>query len=149
MARVSAVRDVVIPQPVEAVLPLVRDIELLEPLERKARAVSVHPIDDQHGWYHIDGLLFGRTPWQGDFSYQQHECGWHSEDLHPRDDGWSISGGFLVSRVDDASCRVTHYEDYVLPDRLARLRPLFSAYMKRSQVGEMRDLARLLAAVNR
>ena len=30
-----------------------------------------------------------------------------------------ISGGFLVSRIDDTTCRVTHYEDDTLPPRLA------------------------------
>ena len=39
--------------------------------------------------------------WEGDFSYVQHAHGWHSEDLRPRADGWRISGGFLVSRIDD------------------------------------------------
>ena len=38
--RVSAVRSVVIGRPMEQALELVRDIELLEPLERKARAAA-------------------------------------------------------------------------------------------------------------
>ena len=83
-------------------------------------------------------------PWEGRFSYDQHDNGWHSEDLSPRRDGWRISGGFLVSRIDDATCRVTHYEDYSVPVRWRRLRPLLAAYMRRSQVGEMRDLAVLV-----
>ncbi len=142
--RVSAVRDVVLPYSTAEVLVVLRDIELLEPLERKARAVEVHPLDASHGWYHIVGKLFGVRAWEGDFSYQQHESGWHSEDLHPRLDGWRISGGFLLSRIDDHTCRVTHYEDYLLPPRLHRLRAVFALYMRRSQVGEMRDLAELV-----
>lgn len=143
--RVSAVRDVVLPHNAQDVLAVIRDIELLEPLERKARSVEVHPLDDTHGWYRITGKLFRVRTWEGDFSYEQHPAGWHSEDLHPRADGWRISGGFLVSRIDDATCRVTHYEDYSLPERLRRWWPLLAWYMRRSQVGEMRDLTALVA----
>jgi len=142
--RVSAVRDVVLPHSSQEVLAVIRDIELLEPLERKARSVEVHPVDDTHGWYHIVGKLFRVRAWEGEFSYEQHPSGWHSEDLHPRTDGWRISGGFLVSRIDDATCRVTHYEDYSVPERLRRWRPLLAWYMRRSQVGEMRDLTVLV-----
>ncbi len=39
---------------------------------------------------------------------------------------------------------MTHYEDYSVPVRWRRLRPLLAAYMRRSQVGEMRDLAALV-----
>ena len=144
LTRVSAVRDVVLPHNGEDVLAVIRDIELLEPLERKARSVEVHPVDSTHGWYRIVGKLFRVRAWEGEFSYEQHPAGWHSEDLHPRTDGWRISGGFLVSRIDDATCRVTHYEDYSLPARLRRWRPLLAWYMRRSQVGEMRDLAVLV-----
>ena len=144
VARISAVRDVVIPLPSEQVLAVIRDIELLEPLERKARHVEIHPTGPDTGWYRIVGKLFNLQRWEGDFSYQQHENGWHSEDLHPRDDGWRISGGFLVSRVDDTTCRVTHYEDYTLPPRLRHLRPLLSGYLRRTQIGEMRDLVALV-----
>lgn len=142
--RISAVRNVVIAHPSQEVLRLVRDIALLEPLERKARHVDIHPTSPGRGWYHIAGKLFRTKSWEGDFRYEQHENGWHSEDLHPRADGWRISGGFLVSRIDDTSCRVTHYEDYTVPPRLQRLRPLLALYMRRSQVGEMRDLLTLV-----
>lgn len=142
--RISAVRDVVIARSVAQVLDVVRDIQLLEPLERKARSVEIHPTRDGRGWYRIVGKLFGIRGWEGDFSYEQHENGWHSEDLHPREDGWRISGGFLVSRIDDATSRVTHYEDYTVPARLWYLQPLLASYLRRSQVGEMRDLAVLV-----
>jgi hypothetical protein len=142
--RISAVRDVVVARPAAAVLEVVRDIALLEPLERKARSVEVHPSGPGAGWYRIHGKLFGFKGWTGDFSYEQHAAGWHSEDLVPRSDGWRISGGFLVSRVDDGACRVTHYEDYSLPVGLRRLRPVLAWYMRHSQVGEMRDLVALL-----
>lgn len=143
-ARVSAVRDVLVSAPLADALAIVRDIELLEPLERKASTIAVHPQGPDSGWYALTGRLARLVPWSGEFSYQQHESGWHSEDLAAREDGWQISGGFLVSRVDDRTTRVTHYEDYVLPPRLARLRPLLSLYIRRSQVGEMRDLAALV-----
>jgi hypothetical protein len=142
--RISAVRDVVIPLPFDEVLGVVRDIELLEEVERKARRVSVHPTGPGVGWYRVGGKLCRLVPWDGEFAYEQHAHGWHSEDLHPRADGWRVSGGFLVSRVDAANSRVTHYEDYVIPLRLRPLRPLLSVYMRRSQVGEMRDLALLV-----
>lgn len=125
-------------------LELVRDIELLEPLERKARAVEVHPEDARSGWYRIHGRLVGVVPWAGDFSFSHSENGWHSADLHPREDGWRISGGFVVTPIDEHSCRVTHYEDYVPPERLRWLRAFLTAYMRRSQVGEMRDLKQLV-----
>lgn len=144
MRRVSAVRNVVIELPADQVLEVVRDIALLEPLERKARHVEIYPETATSGAYRIVGRLFRVLPWEGRFSYDQHESGWHSEDLRPRRDGWRISGGFLVSRIDDATCRVTHYEDYSVPVRWRRLRPLLAAYMWRSQVGEMRDLAVLV-----
>lgn len=142
--RVSAVRDIVLAHSSQDVLEIIRDIELLEPLERKARSVEVHPVDDSHGSYRIVGKLFRVRAWEGEFSYEQHASGWHSEDLHPRTDGWRISGGFLVSRVDDHTCRVTHYEDYTLPEGMRRWRRLLAWYMRRSQVGEMRDLTVLV-----
>jgi len=141
---VSAVRDVVLPHSSQQVLAVIRDIELLEPLERKARSVEVHPVDDTHGWYQIVGKLFRVRAWEGDFSYEQHPFGVALRGLHPRTDGWRISGGFLVSRIDDATCRVTHYEDYSLPERMRRWRPLLAWYMRRSQIGEMRDLSVLV-----
>ena len=116
--RVSAVRSVVIDRPMQQTLELVRDIELLEPLERKARAVEVHPDSSTSGWYRIHGRLMRLVPWTGDFSFAQSQNGWHSADLHRRSDGWRISGGFVVTPVDQDSCRVTHYEDYVPPGRL-------------------------------
>ena len=143
--RISAVRDVVVPFGVDDVLAVVRDIALLEPLERKARSVQIYPLDAEHGWYRIVGKLGGMRSWEGDFSYVQHANGWHSEDLRPRADGWRISGGFLVSRIDDTTSRVTHYEDYTLPARLRYLRPVLSAYLRHSQVGEMKDLVQLVA----
>ena len=142
--RISAVRDITIPLSCETVLPVVRDIQLLEPLERKARHVEIHPTSPDGGWYRIVGKLFRLKSWEGEFSYEQHENGWHSEDLHPRADGWRISGGFLVSRIDDSNCRVTHYEDYTIPNRLRHVRSLLAGYMRRSQVGEMRELGSLV-----
>lgn len=142
--RISAVRNVVIPLPCEEVLAVVRDIELLEEVERKARQATVHPTGPDVGWYRVVGKLFRLKSWEGEFTYEQHAHGWHSEDLHPRADGWGVSGGFLVSRVDADNSRVTHYEDYIIPSRLRPLRPLLSLYMRRSQVGEMRDLASLV-----
>lgn len=144
MPLISAVRSVVVERPMDQTLELVRDIELLEPLERKARAVEVHPQGPQSGWYRIHGRLVGIVPWTGDFSFSNSENGWHSADLHPRQDGWRISGGFVVTPIDEHSCRVTHYEDYVPPERLRWLRLFLVGYMRRSQVGEMRDLKRLV-----
>lgn len=142
--RVDAVRSVVVDRPADAVLDVVRDIELLEPLERKARSVEVHPEGPDRGWYRIHGRLARVVPWTGDFSYTHHDQGWHSADLAPRSDGWGVSGGFVVIPIDDRTCRITHYEDYLLPAHLRWLRPLMAWYMRRSQVGEMRDLARLV-----
>ena len=102
------------------------------------------PVDDGHGSYRIVGKLFRVKAWEGDFSYERHPSGWNSEDLHLRTDGWRTSGGFLVSRIDDSTCRVTHYEDYSLPNSLRRWRPLLSWYMRRIQIGEMRDLTVLV-----
>lgn len=39
----SASRDVLVAAPLPQALAIVREIELLEPLERKARTVTVHP----------------------------------------------------------------------------------------------------------
>lgn len=146
---VSAVRDVVVRSPEADTLALVRDIELLEPLERKARHVEVEPAVGRVGRYRITGRLFGLLPWHGEFSYVQHEHGWHSEDAVPRSNGWRVSGGFLVSRVDDTTTRITHYEDYLLPDRLRRLARPWRAYVRWTQVGEMRDLSRLVESRTR
>ena len=142
--RVSAVRDVVVPLPLDAVLAVIRNIELLEPLERKARHVEIHPTSPDAGWYRIVGKLFRVKSWEGTFRYQQHDSGWHSENLAEREDGWRISGGFLVSRIDDLTSRVTHYEDYAVPERLRAFRIPLTLYMRRSQIGEMRDLSALL-----
>lgn len=68
----------------------------------------------------------------------------HSADLHPREDGWRISGGFVVTPIDEHGCRVTHYEDDVPPGHLRWLRAFLVAYLRRSQVGEMRDLKQLV-----
>lgn len=137
-------RSVVIERPLEQTLSLVRDIELLEPLERKARAVEVYPAEPGSGWYRIHGRLARLVPWTGDFSFSHSEAGWHSADLHPREDAWRISGGFVVTPIDEQSCRVTHYEDYVPPAHLSWMHGFLVAYMRLSQVGEMRDLKRLV-----
>lgn len=142
--HIGAVRSVLIRRSAEDTLTVLRDIELLEPLERKARAVEVHPESDRSGWYRIVGRLAGLARWEGDFRYDQHDAGWHSRDLHPRDDEWAISGGFLVNPIGPAMCRVTHYEDYFLPPRLGWMRLPMTVYMRWSQVGEMRDLVRLV-----
>lgn len=134
----------VIERPLEQTLALVRDIELLEPLERKARAVEVHPTDSRSGWYRIHGRLARLVPWTGDFSFSQSENGWHSADLVPREDTWRISGGFVVTPIDENSCRVTHYEDYVPPRHLRWMHGLLVAYIRLSQIGEMRDLKNLV-----
>lgn len=125
-------------------LEVVRDIELLEPLERKARAVEVHPDSSSAGWYRIHGRLMRLIPWTGDFSFVPSDKGWHSADLQSRPDGWRISGGFVVTLIDDDSCRVTHYEDYVPPEHPRWMHPLLVAYMRLSQIGEMHDLKRLV-----
>ncbi|GAC1329645.1 MAG: hypothetical protein NVSMB13_17360 [Mycobacteriales bacterium] len=149
-ALISAVRSVVVRRNAQDTLHIVNDIELLEPLERKARSVEVHPGTetaggtDADGWYSIVGRLGRLVPWEGRFSYHRHDAGWHSQDLQARDDGWRISGGFLVSPIDETTCRVTHYEDYRLPHRLRWLRLPLTVYMRRSQVGEMRDLVKLV-----
>ncbi len=77
-ARIAAARDVLVAAPLERTLALVRDIELLEPLERKARSVAVHPQGPDSGWYEITGSLARLVPWTGEFFYTQHESGWHS-----------------------------------------------------------------------
>ncbi|MDQ6874427.1 MAG: hypothetical protein M3042_05095 [Actinomycetota bacterium] len=143
-AHIGAVRSVLIERSAEDTMTVLRDIELLEPLERKAREVEVHPETDRSGWYRIVGRLAGLARWEGDFRYDQHDAGWHSRDLHPREDQWAISGGFLVNPIGPAMCRVTHYEDYFLPPRLRWMWLPMAVYMRWSQVGEMRDLVRLV-----
>lgn len=142
--HIGAVRSILVNRPATETIAVLRDIELLEPLERKARGVVVHADSEQHGWYHIDGKLAALAAWEGDFRYDQHDVGWHSADLHPRDDGWGISGGFLVAPVGRGQCRITHYEDYFLPPRLRWMRFPMWLYMRWSQVGEMRDLVGLV-----
>lgn len=141
---ISAVRDVVVHRPLAETLALVRDITLLEPFERKVEHAVVRPIDEFSGTYHIEGKVMGVYRWDGEFSYEQHAAGWHSEQIGVRDDGWQISGGFLVSRVDDQRTRITHYEDYTLPAGLRLFRRVFEMYMRMSQRGEMRDLKQLV-----
>lgn len=115
----------------------------MEPLERKVDHAEVRPDTDTTGTYHVVGRLMGVFRSDGEFRYEQHANGWHSESLHPRTDGWRISGGFLVSRVDDQRSRITHCEDYVMPDKLRRFRRPMQTYMKFSQRSEMRGLKKL------
>ena len=70
------------------------------------------------------------NPWAGNVRYEQHSNRWHSEDLSEREDGWRISGGFLVSRIDDGTSGVTHYEDYTVPERLRHFRTLLKNYLR-------------------
>lgn len=142
----GAVRSVYIHRSAEATLGVVRDINLLGPLERKVEEVEVHPEDAQGGWYHLRGRVARLVPWTGDFLYTQHDVGWHSWDRRERADGWRIDGGFVVTPIDDHMCRVTHYEDYGLPHRQRWLRWPLTAYMRLTQIGEMRDLVRTVEA---
>lgn len=143
-AHVGAVRSVLVRRSAERTLEIVRDIELLEPLERKARSVEVHPETDLTGWYRIVGRLARVVPWEGVFSFRQHDVGWHSTDLVRRPDGWQICGGFVVTPINEQLCRVIHYEDYELPERMTWMRWPLRFYMRASQVGELRDLVRLI-----
>lgn len=119
---------------------MLSNIAIIEDCERKARTIEVHPETPTTGWYRIHGRLARVIPWTGDFSYTHHDVGWHSQDRSPRSDNWAISGGFIVSPVDGQTCRITHYEDFRLPGALRLLRAPIAAYIRCSQVAEMRDL---------
>ncbi len=65
------------------------------------------------------------NPWAGNVRYEQHSNG-----LSEREDGWRTSGGFLVSRIDDGTSGVTHYEDYTMPKRRRHLHALLKNYLQ-------------------
>lgn len=135
---VSAVRSVVIDRPLEQTLSLVRDIE---PLERKVRSVEADPTDADSGWHRIRGKLARLVPWTGLLVIAFRERLAQSQPASAR--GHLAHIWRLRRHVDrERRCRVTHYEDYGPP---AHLRHGFLvAYMRLSQVGEMRDLKRLV-----
>lgn len=140
----SAERELLLGCSVEQALPRIWRIENVERCERKADKVTVTPETSWTGTYVIRGKTFGAVPWQGTFRYLLHERGFHSEDAVRRRGGLHVNGGFTVEPHADG-CRIWHYERYLLPWLVAPLKPLVTAYVRRTQRGEMRDLRRLIS----
>jgi hypothetical protein len=145
LALASAVTSIVVARPYEETRHIVSDIGLLEPFERKVETIEIVPESDSTGRYSLIGRVFGFLPWRGDFSYQHHAAGWHSETLGTGPYGVRVSGGFSLTRVDEDHTRVTHYEDYLLPKRFRLIRGPFSRYIAWTQRGEMRDIKQFVA----
>jgi hypothetical protein len=145
---VRAVRRRTVGCPAERAIAAVQDIKAIELTEVKADRVEVFPESPTTGSYAVTGH-FARVPWRSRFAYRLHASGFHSHKVDgeiPRD--WSISGGFVVAPLDQASCLIVHYEDYGLPRYLAPARGLIRLYLYWSMGVELRALEALLVTAS-
>lgn len=136
---VLAVRTLRIPCAKADAVAVLHDLTTLARYEQKARRVAVEPAGDQVGWFSLSGRLAGLLPWRGRFCYVMDGDGYHSV-ADKRWDGWRITGGFVVRERGPAECEVIHYERFDLPRWAQPLRRLLTAYMRRSQYQELREI---------
>jgi hypothetical protein len=132
-----------IPLEQERVLPAVWEIKNIERCEVKADVVEVTKETDTRGSYRVRGHFAG-VPWKGRFFYELHPTGFHSTNAPHPSKGTTISGGFVVERVGDEACVVTHYEQYRLPVYFRPLRLPVRLYLRWSMRKELRDLENLV-----
>lgn len=119
------------------------DIQNLERTEVKADSVCVTKASPTAGSYTVRGHFAG-IPWRGEFLYELHDRGFHSENAPKPGTGSTISGGFVVEEISDDECLVVHYEQYRLPWYYRPLRAGIVAYLRYSMRRELCDLERLL-----
>lgn len=131
------VADRQLPVAVAAARAVVCDISSIAESELKAHEVEVSPTGPDTGTYWVRGSFAG-VPWSGRFRYRLHEAGFHSVNIDTRRFGIDISGGFVVTEGSaPGTCRMRHYEQYLLPWRLVPLKPVLSAFLRHSMVPEL------------
>jgi hypothetical protein len=140
--RVEAVRTIVVRAPADVTVAVVNDIASIHLTERKADTCELLPETETTGTYRITGHVARVVPWRATFRYQLSPQGFHSESTAPVGRGWEISGGFAVESLDAHTCRIVHYEHYVLPSAMRWIKPALFLYMHASMRPELRDLAR-------
>ena len=141
--EVAVISTIDVPCPKEQALRVVWDIKTIEITEVKADAVTVHPGTERKGTYDVQGHFAG-VPWQNSFAYELNDKGFHSQDVNPPASGPMVSGGFIVEETGENSCKIIHYEQYVLPWRFLALKPFIILYLKWSMWKELRDMKNLI-----
>ena len=140
---VTVVSRRLIPVPAAQARAAVWEIPNIERTEVKADAVCVTKESPTVGSYTVRGHFAG-LPWRGEFTYELHEQGFHSENVPKPGQGSTVSGGFVVEEISDDECLVVHYEQYRLPWYYRPLRAGIVAYLRYSMRRELRDLERIL-----
>ncbi len=134
----------------QAALPFIWDIKNIEYCEVKADKVQVTKETETTGKYRVDGHfagvrgLFPGIPWHRRFEYRLHPTGFHSKEAELPVSVLDIQGGFVVEPINDARCKIIHYEQYTLPPIFVPLKPLIVWYLLWSQGRELRDLQSMI-----
>jgi hypothetical protein len=142
--RITTVAARAMPYPREAAVEALWQIENIELTEVKADRVQVQPESASKGTYKVHGRFAG-IPWDDQFAYELNDGGFHSRNAGVPPDRATIEGGFVVTPL-AGGCTVIHYEQYVVPTRLALLKPLIRTYLRWSMHRELQDLERLIAS---
>jgi len=147
LREIEVVADRELPVPAGAARAVVCDLASIARTEVKAREVRVEPSEDgRRGSYWVRGSFAG-VPWTGRFAYELHRCGFHSVNVERRRFGIDISGGFVVTDGSrPGTCRMRHYEQYLLPWRLVALKPLLVAFLAWSMGPELATITELARA---
>ena len=142
--RITTVAAHEMPYPREAAVEALWQIENIELTEVKADRVQVQPEGASTGTYKVHGRFAG-IPWDNQFAYELNDGGFHSRNAGVPPDEATIEGGFVVTPL-AGGCTVIHYEQYVVPTRLALLTPLIRIYLRWSMRRELQGLERLIGA---
>jgi hypothetical protein len=142
---VSEVSTIMIACRKEDALAAVWEIKNIEKTEVKADVVEVHKESDKTGFYDVRGHFAG-IPWHNRFSYELNDKGFHSLETNPPASGPRIQGGFIVDEIGEHACKITHYEQYVLPKWAVPLKPLVQMYLRWSMRKELMDLREMILA---
>lgn len=140
--RITTVAAREMPYPREAAVEALWRIQDIERTEVKADRVWVEPQDAMTGTYRVRGHFAG-VPWENRFAYELNDGGFHSRNVGVPPERATIEGGFVVTPL-AGGCTVIHYEQYVVPTKLALLTPLIRIYLRWSMRRELRDLERLI-----
>ncbi len=140
--QISITGRVPIDLPAENALAVLWDIKTLELYEPKVSSVQVQPAMGKKGTYSTTGRFAG-IAWEGEFSYELNNYGFHSE-MITGPMGIKVDGGFIIKSEGSERCLITHYETYHFPRVFIPLVPLIRIYLYWAMKKELRDLARII-----
>lgn len=140
--KISVTGRIPLDLPAENALAVVRDLKYIELYEPKVDSACIKPETKKTGSYSLKGRFAG-VPWNGKFSYELNNQGFHSEMIQ-RSWGVSMNGGFVVLSEGLDRCHIVHYENYRFPYWMSPLIRLVRLYLSWAMKKELRELAKII-----